>query len=384
MLELRQIRLAFGNLEVLRGIDLTVEDGEMLALLGPSGSGKSTLLRVVAGLQRADAGTVLWNGQELAGVPPHRRNFGLMFQDYALFPHRSVGENVAFGLRMRRMDRREIEGRVREVLDWVGLSEFQHRAVTNLSGGEQQRVALARSLAPEPQLLMLDEPLGSLDRVLRERLALELRGLLSDPAITGLYVTHDQEEAFTVADRVAIMNEGRIVQAGRPADLWLRPQSEWVARFLGMRGLVEAEVAKGRALTPWGEFLLPQPSQNRPEGSRVTLILRPEALFLAGSAEEAATQKPSTLSGPVSKIQAPLLHLTGRVAALTFRDGHYRVMVQLERGPTLEVPLETQPGRRAPRDPQPGEGLRSTTALPQIGDSVRVGVRPELLTALGD
>jgi len=364
VLELRQIRLAFGNLEVLRGIDLTIEDGEVLALLGPSGSGKSTLLRVVAGLQRPDAGTVLWNGQDLTGVPPHRRNFGLMFQDYALFPHRSVGENVAFGLRMRRMDRREIERRVREVLEWVGLSEFQHRPVTNLSGGEQQRVALARSLAPEPQFLMLDEPLGSLDRVLRERLALELRGLLSDPAITGLYVTHDQEEAFTVADRVAIMNEGRIVQAGSPADLWLRPESEWVARFLGMRGLVEAEVSEGRALTPWGEFPLPPGLQNRPAGSRVTLILRPEALFLAGSAE-----------GPFSP-------LAGRVSALTFRDGHYRVMVQLERGLTLEVPVELQPGRRGPSDPQAGEGAWPTSAPPQIGDSVRVGVRPELVTAL--
>jgi len=363
MLELRQIRLAFGNLEVLRGIDLTVEDGEVLALLGPSGSGKSTLLRVVAGLQRPDAGTVLWNGQDLTRVPPHRRNFGFMFQDFALFPHRSVGENVAFGLRMRHMDRGEIESRVREVLKWVGLSEFQHRPVTNLSGGEQQRVALARSLAPEPQLLMLDEPLGSLDRVLRERLALELRGLLSDPAITGLYVTHDQEEAFTVADRVAIMNEGRIVQAGSPADLWLRPESEWVARFLGMRGLVEAEVEIGRAVTPWGEFLLPQSLEGRPEGSRVTLILRPEALFLAGS-------------------KGSLSSLRGRVSALTFRDGHYRVMVQLERGPTLAVPLKLHPGRGVPPEPQPGEGPWSACVPPQIGDCVQVGVRPQLVTAL--
>ncbi len=189
MLSVEGVVVRYGEVAALAGLDLEVADGEVVALLGPSGSGKSTLLRVVAGLVAPDAGSVTWDGQDLAGVPPHRRGFGLMFQDYALFPHLDVGGNVAFGLRMQGPVR---PGRVAEVLEMVGLPGYEDRAVGTLSGGEAQRVALARALAPEPRMLMLDEPVGSLDRVLRERLVIELRELLVRLRMTALYVTHDQ------------------------------------------------------------------------------------------------------------------------------------------------------------------------------------------------
>jgi thiamine transport system ATP-binding protein len=192
----------FGPRTVLDGVDLEVADGEIVAVQGPSGGGKTTLLRVIAGLLRADAGLVAWDGEDLAGVPPHQRRFGLMFQDNQLLPHRDVGRNVGFGLRMQGRPRREIDTRVAELLTLVGLPGYERRKVATLSGGEAQRVALARSLAPEPRLLLLDEPLGALDRDLHDRLAADVRDLLKRLAIPAVHVTHDPDEAALVADRV--------------------------------------------------------------------------------------------------------------------------------------------------------------------------------------
>ncbi len=207
-LETRGLAVRYGDVVALDGVDVDVPRGEVLSVLGPSGSGKSTLLRVIAGLEPTAAGSVHWGGDDLTHVPPHLRRFGLMFQDHALFPHRDVADNVEFGLRMQRRPRTEVEARSNAALARVGLDGYQHRRVHELSGGEQQRVALARAIAPEPRLLMLDEPLGSLDRELRDRLMVELRTLFVDLGLTAIFVTHDHDEAFAVADRVLLMRGG--------------------------------------------------------------------------------------------------------------------------------------------------------------------------------
>jgi len=232
-LSVQGITMRFGDATAVDDLSLAVVPGEIVALVGPSGCGKSTLLRVLAGLERQVSGTVAWNGEDVGRVPPHQRGFGLMFQDHALFPHRTVGENVAFGLRMQRVSTADQHRRVAEVLALVGLTGFEDRTVDTLSGGEAQRVALARSLAPSPRLLMLDEPLGSLDRTLRDRLAQDLRSVLLELGTAAIHVTHDQEEAYAVADRLVVMRSGRVVRDGPAGDVWRDPRSEFVARFLG-------------------------------------------------------------------------------------------------------------------------------------------------------
>ena len=243
------IGLRLGGRPVLDGVTLEAGSGETVALLGPSGCGKTTLLRVLAGLQRVERGRVLLDGRDVTETPPHRRGVGLMFQDHALFPHRDVGANVAFGLRMTGVARGEIARRVADLLELVGLPGAQKRAVDTLSGGEQQRVALARALAPSPRVLLLDEPLGSLDRPLRERLLTELAELFDRLALTVVYVTHDVAEAFALGDRVALMRAGRIVQEAAPDELWAQPAGEWAARFLGLAN-VEVDGTVVRATRP--------------------------------------------------------------------------------------------------------------------------------------
>jgi thiamine transport system ATP-binding protein len=233
MLSLEHATVCFDGHTALDDVDLTVEDHELVAVLGPSGSGKSTLLRAIAGLELLDTGTVRWDGEDLARVPPHRRSFGLMFQDYALFPHKDVAANVAFGLRMQHRPDAEIRRRVAEVLTLVDLDGFDHRSVTTLSGGEQQRVALARAVAPEPRLLMLDEPLGALDRTLRERLTQEVRELLRRLGMTAIYVTHDHAEARALGDRLVVMRAGHIEQVGPPDEVVAHPVNDFVAEFVG-------------------------------------------------------------------------------------------------------------------------------------------------------
>ena len=237
-LEVRDLVVRFGATTAVAGVTLDVAPGSLVALLGPSGSGKSTLLRAVAGLEPPSSGTVCWDGADLAAVPVHRRGFGLMFQDGQLFPHRDVGGNVEFGLRMAGQDGPTRRRRVAELLELVGLASYGRRPVATLSGGEQQRVALARALAPRPRLLLLDEPLSALDRTLRERLAAEISTILAETGTTALYVTHDHDEAFTVADEIAVMDEGRLLQTAAPEQLWRHPADEAVARFLGYRWFV--------------------------------------------------------------------------------------------------------------------------------------------------
>lgn len=243
-LRLEGVAKRYGSVVAVDGVSLELPPATTLALLGPSGCGKSTLLRLIAGLEAPDAGTVALDGVDLAATPPAKRRFGMVFQDYALFPYLDVAGNVAFGLVEARMPAQRRAARVADLLELVGLAGFERRKVDELSGGQRQRVALARALAPEPRLLLLDEPLSNLDAKLREALKFELRGILAGLPTGAVYVTHDQGEAFTVADRVALMREGRIVQVGEGEELIARPANAWAARFLGHDNVFEGAEAR--------------------------------------------------------------------------------------------------------------------------------------------
>ncbi len=328
MLCLQGVSIRYGARVALAAVDLSVEPGEIVSLLGPSGSGKSSLLRAVAGLEPLASGSIRFDDRDITSVPTHERGFGLMFQDFALFPHRDVGDNVAFGLRMRDWPGSRIGARVAEVLGLVGLPGEERRSIHQLSGGEQQRVALARALAPEPRLLMLDEPMGSLDRALRERLPTELRDIFLRLGVTAIYVTHDQEEAFSVADRTVILRDGRIEADGTPQALWLRPPNAFVAGFLGFRNVAHVTVRGGIATTPWGEIPLAPGTTDGPS----TMVLRP-----------------GSLSVSVDGI------IVGTVISQRFRGDHALVTVDTQCGGALELEL---------RDDPP----------PEVGTSVRVAV----------
>ena len=298
---------------LLQGITLSVDAGETVCLLGPSGGGKSTLLRIIAGLETAEKGIVYWQGKDLSSLPVHARNFGLMFQEYALFPHRNVAQNIAFGLRMQGKDATQINPRVMELLKQVNMQSFANRRVTDLSGGEQQRVALARTLAPDPQLLMLDEPLGALDRTLSDQLAADLRHLLQSTGIPAVYVTHDQQEAFTIADRILLMHEGRIVQEGTPQQVYAYPNSRWAAEFLGLKNILTGTLASTnpvRVRTGLGELFAREPDFYTSLGAEVLVLLR--------SSEVSLTPLPGFDN---------VLH--GTVEDCVFMGENYRLDVQL-------------------------------------------------------
>ncbi|MEW6084406.1 MAG: ABC transporter ATP-binding protein [Chloroflexota bacterium] len=301
MLEVRSLYKTYEGKPLLTGISFTVAQGETVCLLGASGSGKSTLLRMIAGLESPDSGFISFNGLDLAAIPPHLRDFGLVFQEYALFPHLSVSDNVAFGLKMRRMDQSKIAERVAGMLELVNLKGFENRNVTDLSGGEGQRVALARALAIRPRLLMFDEPLGALDRTLREGLLDELRSILRKTQVPAIYVTHDQEEAFAIADRVLILHEGKIIREGTPAGVWANPQAVYVAEFLGLGNVLEGKVRGKKKDGKWGvgsEFgnFIVRCSHKHSKGENVRLLARPfevrnEANVLRGVVSDVVFQK---------------------------------------------------------------------------------------------
>ncbi|WP_020664949.1 ABC transporter ATP-binding protein [Amycolatopsis benzoatilytica] len=275
-LTVRDLTVHYGSFAAVRDARLDIADGEVLALLGPSGSGKSTLLRAITGLEPVSSGSVSWDGEDLADVPVHKREFGLVFQDGQLFPHRDVAANIAFGLRMHGIPRARHAARVEELLHLVGLTGYERRRVTELSGGQAQRVALARALAPEPRLLLLDEPLSGLDAGLREQLAIDLADLLRRSKITALLVTHDQEEAFTLADRVAVLDAGEIRQEGAVRAVWNEPVDEEVARFLGVTAFLDGEAEDGVVRTTLGTVEL-----SGVDDGPVRLGLRPHGLKAA-------------------------------------------------------------------------------------------------------
>ena len=320
MLEVKNIWKSYQGQSLLRSISFTVAAGETVCLLGASGSGKSTLLRIIAGLESPEQGQVFWAGENLASVPAYRRVFGLVFQDYALFPHLTVAGNVAFGLKMLDLPQDEINERVVSTLNKVNLAGFESRRVTDLSGGEQQRVALARALAPDPRLLMFDEPLGALDRNLREQLMTELRRILRLSGVPAIYVTHDQEEAFFLADRVLLLHEGIIIREGTPAEVWTDPGSVWAARFLDAGNVVMGVVLPGgKVKTIIGTFTL-KCGHVHQAGDEVTLLVSRRGIRQVSE-------------GGIS----------GIVTDVIFRQDGYKVI--LESGPDFYLPEAPQVGR---------------------------------------
>jgi len=281
---LEKISKRFGPTVAVDEVSLHVPEGSFTTLLGPSGCGKTTTLRIVAGFYPPDAGDVLIGGVRVNDLPPHRRQTAMVFQEYALFPHMTVFENVAYGLRMRRVAPTEVRRRVQAALELVGLAGTDRAFPARLSGGQQQRVALARALVVEPEVLLLDEPLSNLDAKLRVRVRTEIRQLQQQLRKTVIYVTHDQEEALAVSDRIAVMEQGRIQQIGTPLEIYYRPVNRFVADFVGLANFLEGEMGPGGQVRA-GEIMLAVPDGPRP-GTRVTVVLRPEAIRLHGRPPE--------------------------------------------------------------------------------------------------
>ena len=287
----------FGDLHVTRGVSLPVAKSEIVALLGPSGSGKTTVLRLVAGFESPDSGRVLVEGEDVTNLPPERRRFGMVFQHYALFPHMTVGENVAFGLEAQRLPRADVERRVSESLAAVDLQGFERRRIAEISGGQQQRVALARALAPQPRVLLLDEPLSNLDPTLRERTRHELKRIIRRVGITTLFVTHEQEEAFDLGDRVAVMNAGRLEQVGPPEALYEEPATRFVATFVGRASVLPAVWLASRGvvrLAAGPVWRAAAGAGDLAEGTAVDVVVRPEGLKLSDA------PAPDSLPGEVA------------------------------------------------------------------------------------
>lgn len=310
MLEIQNVSYAYDEaVKALENVSITVQDGEILCLLGPSGCGKSTLLRVIAGLETGYVGDVLLKGQDMRPVSVHERDFGLMFQDFALFPHMSVGDNVAYGLKRKGFDKKEIQARVYDVLQRVGLSGFDKRDVNMLSGGQKQRVALARSLAPNPRLLMLDEPLGSLDALLRDQLTVELRDIIKSFGLTAVYVTHDQKEAYAIADRITVMNAGHIEQVDTPQQIYYQPETEFVARFLGLSNIfsVSDDMIQDLIKSPDKDF-----------SSAKSVLIHPFGIRVVKESDQEQSQ------------------LRGQIEQIVFRGDVYQVRMRLSDGKSLE------------------------------------------------
>jgi len=293
-----------GEVRAVDDVSLKIEDGEFFSLLGPSGSGKTTSLRMIAGFDRPTSGQILLYGQDVSNLPPYERDVNTVFQDYALFPHMTVGDNIAYGLMIKKVAKDERNQRVDETLDLVRLTGFADRKPSQLSGGQRQRVALARALINHPKVLLLDEPLGALDLKLRQQMQVELKAIQQRVGITFIFVTHDQEEALTMSDRIAVFNAGKIEQVGSPAEIYEHPQTQFVAGFVGVSNLISGDVAK------------------RITGSEEKFTIRPEKIHLTGADEKAA---------------GDMYFANGKVRDVIYLGLYTRYLVELEGGGDLVV-----------------------------------------------
>lgn len=325
LIELRGIRASYGDVEVVRGVSLTLEPTEFVAILGPSGCGKTTLIRIIAGFTDY-SGTLLIDGKDVARVPPHRRNIGIVFQDYALFPQQTVAQNIGYSLRMRSRPKPEIRARVDELVALLQLTGFADRYPENLSGGQRQRVAIARALASEPKMLLLDEPLSALDKKLREEMQVELRQIQKRVGITTLFVTHDQEEALALADKVVVMKDGHIRQVGAPIEIYLRPADNFVADFIGKSSffdvtIIEAGGAFAVGRLAGGESVRIPACTGTSLHQHVTFAVRPERIAIAP--RRAATNGMNALNGVIEHV--------------VFLGSHQHIRAVTDRAQRIEV-----------------------------------------------
>jgi len=327
-----------GEVRAVDDVSLKINDGEFFSLLGPSGSGKTTSLRMIAGFDRPTSGQILLYGQEVSNLPPYERNVNTVFQDYALFPHMTVGENIAYGLMIKKVAKTERVERVAETLDLVRLSGFADRKPSQLSGGQRQRVALARALINHPKVLLLDEPLGALDLKLRQQMQVELKAIQQRVGITFIFVTHDQEEALTMSDRIAVFNTGKVEQVGSPSEIYEHPQTPFVAGFVGVSNLISGEVAK------------------RITGSEEMFTIRPEKIHLARADE---------------RVDGDMFFVNGRVRDVVYLGLYTRYLVELESGGDLVV-VE--------------QNLKSTSmdVMKVKGQQTRLSWKKEHINRLGD
>ncbi len=306
VIELKNLTKNYGDQQVLKGIDLTIHKNEFLTLLGPSGCGKTTTLRIIAGFEEPSSGEVLFDGVDISKIPSYKREVNTVFQKYALFPFLNVFDNVAFGLKIKKLDKAMIEHKVTQMLEMVGLTGFEKRDVTSLSGGQQQRVAIARALVNEPKVLLLDEPLGALDAKLRKEMQIELKKIQKEVGITFIFVTHDQEEALSMSDTVVVMNEGIIQQVGTPEDIYNEPENRFVASFIGESNIIEA-VMKKDLLVSFDGYDFECVDKGFKENEDVEVVIRPEDIDI------------------VKKKGAKL---TGTVESIVFKGVHHEIVVK--------------------------------------------------------
>ncbi len=307
IIDLKNISVSFDGEQILKNINLYIRDGEFITFLGPSGCGKTTTLRIIAGFLEPDSGDVIFDGKRINGVPPHKREVNTIFQRYALFPHLNVAENIAFGLKLKKMPKDKIDKKVSEMLSLVNLKGFEHRNINSLSGGQQQRVAIARALAVDPKVLLLDEPLGALDLKLRKDMQVELKKIQQSLDITFIYVTHDQEEALSMSDTIVVMDSGKIQQIGSPTDIYNEPKNAFVADFIGESNIVDG-IMKDDKIVEFSGHVFDCLDTGFGKNEAVDVVVRPEDVDVV----------------PVEQGM-----LTGTVTSVTFKGVHYEIIVDI-------------------------------------------------------